>query len=89
MQIHTDIPLRAQGLFIAPGDFRVTVREDAGLVRLTSDTESHELEATRRSSKVASRKPSAQIRQVAGEPRHLLIVRTPPATEWVVSLDRA
>lgn len=89
MRIHTDTPLRAQGFFIAPDDFRVTVQEDAGLVRLTSDTESHELQATQRSSKMESRKPSAQMRQVSGEPRYLLIVRTPPATEWVVSLDRA
>jgi hypothetical protein len=89
MQIHTDTPLRAQGLSIAPGDYEVAVQEGAGLVRLTSDTQTHRLEATQRSSKVEVESPSAQMRQVAGEPRCLLIVRTPPATEWVVSLDRA
>jgi hypothetical protein len=40
-----------------------------------------------RSSKVRVKRPEARLAQVRGERRHLLIVRIPPATEWVVSFD--
>jgi hypothetical protein len=87
MKIHLDSPLQAQGITIVPGDYEVHVEEADGLLLLVGETASIKLKPIKRSSKMAVRNPSVQMRQVANEPRYLLVVRTPPATEWVVSLE--
>lgn len=86
MRIRLDGPVRVGDVRIPSDEYRVEVREADGLVRLSGSTAAFELVAKGRSSKMRVKSPSSQLRRVVGEPRQLLIVRTPPATEWVVSL---
>jgi hypothetical protein len=89
MKIRLDIPVRVGDIQIPSGEYQVEVHEASKLVRLSSTTAVFKLAAKERSSKMRVKNPSTQLRQVVGEPRRLLIVRTPPATEWVTSLDGA
>ncbi len=88
MKLDVDAPLRAAGVDIAPGVYEVTVDEEGSAIVLRRDgTEVLRAEALSRGAKAKVRKPNARLRQVVGEPRRLLVVRTPPSGEWVVSLD--
>jgi hypothetical protein len=88
MTLRIDAPLRAGGVDIDPGDYDVSVDEEASTVILHRDgAEVLRAEASSRSSKVMVRKPKVELREVAAEPRRLLVARTPPAREWVLSLD--
>ena len=88
MTVCVDAPLRAGGVDLDPGDYEVTVDEDSSTIALRRDgTEVLRAEALARSSKMMVRKPKADLHKVAGEPRRLLVARTPPAEEWVLSLD--
>lgn len=86
--IRIDAPLRGQGQAIGPDDYEVSVRdEDGSVLVLKGKSHSYQLVATKRSSKRAVKHLTSQLKRVSREPRYLLIVRIPPATELVVSLD--
>lgn len=86
--IRIDVSLRGQGQAIGPGDYQVSVRDENGsFIVLTGKSHSYQLAAFKRSSKMAVKQLTSELRRVLREPRYLLIVRVPPATELVVSLD--
>ena len=88
MTVRVDVPLRAGGVDLEPGDYDVSVDEAGTAIVLCRDgAEVLRADALARSSKAKVRKPEVDLRQVVGEPRRLLVVRTPPAEEWVLSLD--
>lgn len=88
MTVRVDVPLRAAGVDLEPGTYDVTVDEESSTVALRRDgVEVVRADAFARSAKAKVGKPTAELREVAGEPRRLLVARTPPAAEWVVSLD--
>jgi hypothetical protein len=88
MRVEVDAPLRADGVDIEPGHYEVTVEEESSTIVLSRDgAEVLRAGALARGSKARVRKPNAKLRQVVGEPRRLLVARTPPAEEWVLSLD--
>lgn len=80
-------PLYAQGKTVPAGDYRVRVDEERRHLHLEGGSGAVTLTAEDRPGKARVRRPAAHLRPVQGEPRRLLIVRTPPATEWVISLD--
>ncbi len=88
MTVRVDAPLRAGGVDLEPGEYDVSVDEERSTIVLHRDGEEVlRADAFARSSKAKVSKPKVELRQVAGEPRRLLVARTPPAEEWVVSLD--
>jgi hypothetical protein len=88
MKVRLDVGLRAGGQDLEPGEYEVAVDEDASTISLRRDgSEVARAPALARAAKMRVADPNAQLRQVSGEPRRLLIVRTPPSTEWVLSLD--
>ncbi len=89
MRMHLATPAQVAGNRLPAGEYEVGVDEERGQVTLAGAGGTLRVPATRRSAKMRVDKPSAQLRQIAGEPRRLLIVRTPPAIEWVVSLQDA
>jgi hypothetical protein len=83
-----DVALSWDGITLQPGGYEVSVLpEECVVVLRQRDTEVARLAATLRSSKMRVKQLHAQLFHVQGEPRRLLVVRTPPADEWVVSLD--
>ena len=89
MNIRIQRSARAGGILIPRGDYVVSADELEGQVVLINTETVLRVGALRRAAKARVTAPTVQLRQVVGEERDLLIVRTPPATEWVVSLDRA
>jgi hypothetical protein len=89
MTVHLDRAIRIGDTRLPAGDYEVQVDEPNGKVLLSRDAETFRLDASRRSSKMQVNRPSVQLRPVVAEPRWLLIVRTPPASEWVVNLESA
>jgi hypothetical protein len=88
MRLDVDAPLRAGDVDIEPGTYDVTVDEASSTIVLHREgAEILRAEAFARGSKVQVRKPSAKLRKVVDEPRRLLVARTPPSDEWVLSLD--
>jgi hypothetical protein len=87
MNIRLDRLLCAAGVSLPPGEYEVSVDESSHRVLLSELGRVLRIPGVRRSSKMRVDEPSVQLRQVVGEPRSLLIVRVPPATEWVVSLQ--
>jgi hypothetical protein len=84
--ISVDSEMALRGSVVSPGRYRVEVDEASQELRLDDGRGVIVLPAEKRSSKRRVAELEAQLRPVAGQPRQLLIVRTPPATEWVVSL---
>lgn len=73
---------------VEPGDYDVAVDEETWTIILPRDgAEVLRAEALARSSKAMVRKPKVELRAVAGQSRRLLVVRTSPAAERVLSLD--
>ncbi len=90
MKLRIDRTLRHEDSTIPAGEYEVEVDEEGSSVILKRDGDVvAATRATSRSAKRAVRKPKVELREVAGEPRRLLVARTPPAEEWVVSLDEA
>jgi hypothetical protein len=88
MKLDVDVPLRAGTVDIEPGEYDGTVDEESSAIVLSRDgTEVLRAEALSRGAKAKVRTPHARLRQVVGEPRRLLVARTPPSGEWVLSLD--
>lgn len=88
MTVDVDAPLRAGTVDLEPGTYDVTVDEEGSAIVLSRDgTEILRADALARGAKAKVRTPQARLRQVVGEPRRLLVARTPPSGEWVVSLD--
>jgi hypothetical protein len=81
-------PVCAGETRIASGTFEVAVDEQNGKVRLSGAGLEVLLSATLRSSKVRVNTPVLHLLPVEREPRWLLIVRMPPAHEWVVNLEK-
>jgi hypothetical protein len=73
---------------IPSGTFEVEVDEQAEKVRLSATGQQVFLNATLRSSKVRVTNPVVRLFPVEREARWLLIVRMPPAREWVVNLEK-
>ena len=88
MRLKVDAPLRADGVDIEPGTYDVTVDEPSSTIVICRDGEEVlRAEALSRGSKAKVRRPHVKLRQVVGEPRRLLVARTPPSGDWVLSLD--
>jgi hypothetical protein len=88
MNVHLDVPLRVGDRDLEPGDYEVVVDEDRQRISLRRDgVERAAGPAIARAAKMQVQEPRSQLRQVQGEPRRLLVARTPPANEWVLSLD--
>ena len=77
----------AQNQAVPPGDYQVTVDEENHKIRLEGTDTTIVLSASVRQTKIRVRSLSVYVDDVAGENRQLLIVRTPPGTEWLVSLQ--
>ncbi len=85
------LPLRAGGQLLPPGRYDVSVDEAAGEIVVAGIPQAAgviHVPALERASKVRIPDVRAQLRKVRGEPRWLLVVRTPPAKEWLASLDQ-
>jgi hypothetical protein len=89
MKIRIRKTARSGSARIPPGDYEVGVDEQSGQITLAGGSAVFKLDALQRPSKARVNKPTAKLRQVVGEPRWLLVARTPPASEWVVSLQDA
>ena len=88
MRLHVDEPLRSGDVDIDPGTYDVEVDEEGSAVILRHDgAQVLRADALARGAKMKVRKPSVKLRKVVDEPRRLLVARTPPSDEWVVSLD--
>ncbi len=89
MRAHVPASVSAGGITLEKGDYAVVVDEQSHSVLMSRGAFAARLPALERASKVQVRKLRAELRPVPGEDRWLLVVRTPPAREWVVSLRRA
>lgn len=89
MNIRFDRSFHTGVLSLSPGNYQVNIDVDSVQVILSNATGEFRLGATKRSSKMRVTKSSSKLRQVVGEPRWLLIIRTPPADKWVVSLQES
>jgi hypothetical protein len=88
VRLRIDAALRFEGSTIPAGTYEADVDEDGSTIVLRDDDNVvATLAAMLRPAKRAVRRPKVQLREVAGEPRRLLVARTPPANEWVASLD--
>jgi hypothetical protein len=88
MRLTVDAPLRCGSVDIEPGDYDVAVDEDTATIVLRRDgDEILRAEALARGAKAKVRSADVRLREVVGEPRRLLVARTPPSSEWVLSLD--
>jgi hypothetical protein len=89
MEIEITDMLCAGSVQIPPGRYSVRLDEATQTLTLSKAGEEVQLTPLLRSSKMQVRHNTAELRQVGGEPAMLLIVRTPPAQEWVVRLEKA
>jgi hypothetical protein len=89
MTTHFDTPVRAGEVWLPSGDYQVNLEAESGQIVLSNPGGVYKVQALKRGSKMRVGRPTVQLRPVTGEPRHLLIVRTPPALEWVASLQDA
>ena len=88
MKVSLDAAMRAGDTELAPGEYEVAVDEDSSRIVLRRDGDDVANEpALARAAKMQVSEPNVQLRQVKDEPRRLLVARTPPASEWVLSLD--
>ena len=89
MEIEITNTLYAGNVQIPPGRYSVRLDEATQTLILAKAGEEVQLTPLLRSSKMQVRRSTAELRQVGGEPAMLLVVRTPPAQEWVVRLEKA
>jgi len=85
------LPLRAGGQLLPPGRYEVRVDEAASeivVLGIPQTASVIHVPALERASKVRVSDVRVQLRKVRGESRWLLVVRTPPAREWLASLDQ-
>jgi hypothetical protein len=88
MRLRVDEPLRCGASDLEPGEYDVTIDEASSTIVLSRDgAEVLRMDALARGAKAKVRKPVVKLRKVVDEPRRLLVARTPPSDEWVVSLD--
>jgi hypothetical protein len=88
MQIHLKQTAWTENNAIPPGDYEVTINSAEEAIVLSNGEDTWQLKALERPRKMLLREPRVELRQVVGEPRWLLIVGLPPATEWVASLHK-
>jgi hypothetical protein len=86
--IRLDRPLRHGSTILPSGAYALELDEVECEIAL-SGPGSLRVRPDVRNSKVRVRRPEARLADVRGEARRLLIVRIPPATEWLVSFDEA
>ena len=91
MHMEIEIPnlLHAGNVQIPADRYSVRLDEATQTLILTKAGEEIQLTPMLRSSKMQVRRSTVELRQVGGEPAMLLVVRTPPAQEWVVRLENA
>ena len=88
MKIQLKQPVWVKNIELPTGEYQVSVDADNEMVILSQADKSFSLDAKRRYRVFRFKHPSVELRQVVGEPRWLLLVRSPPVTEWVVSLTQ-
>jgi hypothetical protein len=86
MEVTLPHTVRAGSTRIEEGTYQVTADTAEPRIVLAGPEDRYLLIPTVRSSKMRVESPSAELRDVSDEPRILLVVRTPPANELVVSL---
>jgi hypothetical protein len=87
IDIRLEQALRYESTTLPPGTYVLRLDTAQGEIALSGPPAALRLKPLVRSSKVRVKRPEARLAQVRGERRRLLIVRIPPATEWVVSFD--
>jgi hypothetical protein len=89
MKLYLNQSLLSEDNIIPAGDYEVTVNSAAETIVLSNENGVWQLKAVERPRKMLLHEPRVDLRRVVDEPRWLLIVGLPPATEWVVSLQEA
>jgi len=87
-EVQIPFAVRAGNLQIPGGKYTVRLDEGAQTVILSGEGREFQLTPFPRSSKMRVSNDAVQLRNVMGEPAMLLILRTPPANEWVVRLEK-
>ena len=87
VRVHFAVLLHTEEAPLRAGDYTVDLDEGSSTLVLCHGTDTYRLRAEKRVSKAQVSQRQTELLKVEGERRYLLLLRSPPADEWVAGLS--